>query len=67
MADVNIYECDSLILTPKLKPNTGDQKACKKKNLPWLFGADRKSVPQDHCLASRSDPWMEFSICTAHP
>ena len=35
-----------------LKSNAGDQKVCKKKNLSWLFGADKKSVPRDHYLAS---------------
>ena len=31
--------------TPTLKSNTRDQKVCKKKNLSWLFGADRKIRP----------------------
>ena len=45
MADINIYDSDSLMATPTLKSNSGDQKVCKKKNLPWLFGADRKVCP----------------------
>ena len=31
--------------TPTLKSNAGDQKVCKKKNLSWLFGADRNICP----------------------
>ena len=31
--------------TLALKSNTGDQKVCKKKNLSWLFGTDRKIRP----------------------
>ena len=41
MADVNILERDSL-MKPMLNSNAGDQKVCKKKNLSWLFGVDRK-------------------------
>ena len=47
MADVNIYECDALMANPALKSYPGDQKVCKKKNLPWLFGADRKKFPSE--------------------
>ena len=39
------------MVTPTLKSNAGDQKVCKKKNLSWLFGVDRKICP----LASPSD------------
>ena len=45
MADVNRKERDSLMATPTLKSNAGDRKVCKKKNLSWLFGADRKICP----------------------
>ena len=33
------------MVTPVLKPNAGDQKICKKKNLSWLFDVDRKIQP----------------------
>ena len=46
MADVNVKQCDSFIATPTLKSNAGDRKVCKKKNLSWLFGADRKIRPR---------------------
>ena len=39
MADVNV---GTLMATPTLIPNAGDQKVCKKKNLSLVFGADRK-------------------------
>ena len=42
------------MVTPSLKSNVGDQKVCKKNNLSWLFGADRKICPSDHSLASLS-------------
>ena len=29
--------------TPTFKSNIGDQKVCKKKNISWLVGADRKT------------------------
>ena len=45
MADVKVYKRDLLMMTPTLKSNTADQKVCKKKNLSWLFGADRKICP----------------------
>ena len=59
--------------TPVLKSKAGGQKVCKKKNLSWLFGTDKKSVPRDYCLASQgfvvpnSDPRTDFSVCTSHP
>ena len=33
------------MVTPTLKSNTEDQNVCKKKNLSWFFGADRKVRP----------------------
>ena len=33
MADVNVNECDSFMVTPTLKSNAGDWKVCKRKNL----------------------------------
>ena len=45
MADIHVKERDSLMATPTLKLNVGDQKVCKKKNLLWLFDADRKIHP----------------------
>ena len=33
------------MVTPTLRSNVGDQKVCKKKNLSWLFGTDRKICP----------------------
>ena len=43
MADVNIKQHDLFMATPTLKSNAVDRKVCNKKNLSWLFGADRKS------------------------
>ena len=43
MADINVQELDSWMVTPMLKSDAGDQKVCKKKNLSWLFGADRQN------------------------
>ena len=31
--------------TPTLKSNAGDQRVCKKKNLSWFFGVDKKIRP----------------------
>ena len=77
MAGINVYDRDSLMATPTSKSNSGDQKACKKKNLPWLFGADRKNLSLGitvwHHLAisslvmPNSDPQTDFSIRTSHP
>ena len=44
MADVNIQERDSLMATPTLKSSAGDEKVCKRKNLSWLFGTNRKNL-----------------------
>ena len=40
---------DCLMATPKLKSNAGDHRVCKKKNLLWLFGADRKIGKASWC------------------
>ena len=61
--------------TSTLKSNFGDQKACKKKNLSWLFGVDRKIRPLGSLFGItrlslvmlNSDPRTEFSIHTSHP
>ena len=45
MGDVNVKQCESLMGTPTLKSNIGDQKVCKKMNLSWLFGVYRKIRP----------------------
>ena len=44
MADVNVKQHDSFLATPTLKSNAGDRNVCKKKNLSWLFGADKKNL-----------------------
>ena len=59
--------------TPTLKSNTGGQNVCKKKNLPWLFDADRKIRPSGSLfgitrqsnLMRNSIPRMDFSIHTS--
>ena len=38
---------------PTLKSNAEDQKVCKKKNLSWLFGADRKIRPSGSMTLGR--------------
>ena len=40
--------------TPTFKPNDGDQRESIMVGwlVGWLVGADRKSVPRVHCLAS---------------
>ena len=53
---------------PTLKLNTRDQKVCKKKNLSWLFGVDRKihpsgsqfSITRHSLVMPNSDPQMFF-------
>ena len=53
------------MVTPTLKSNAGDQKVCKKKNLSWLFGADRNIRPSGSLfgitrlcrVVPNSDPW----------
>ena len=74
MADVNVKESVSLMVTPKLKSNARDQNLCKKKKLSWLFGADRKIHPSGslfgitrHSRMPNSDPRIDFSIRTSHP
>ena len=60
-----------LIYGDSLQLNAGDQKVCKKKNLSWSFGADRKFHPSGslfgitrHSLVMpNSDPWTDFSVC----
>ena len=66
---------DSLMETPTLKSSAGDRKVCKKKNLSWLFGVDRKirplgsmfGIPRQSLVMPNSDPRTDFSICTSHP
>ena len=73
MADVKVLEHNSLMATPTLKSNAGDQNVYKKKNLSWLFGADRKICPSGslsgitpHSLVMpNSDPRTDFSIRTS--
>ena len=53
-----------------LSPNAGNQMICKKKNLSWLFGADRKIRPSGTLFGlvmPNSDPRTDFSIRTSHP
>ena len=72
---VNLEERDTLLAPPMLKSNAGDQKVCKKKNLSWLFGADRKTCPsgslfgitRQSLMMPDSDPQMYFSVRTSHP
>ena len=53
-----------------LKSNAEGQKVCKKKNLSWLFGTDRKIRPpgslfgisRQSLVMPNSDPRMDFSI-----
>ena len=45
MVEVNVYELDSITANPTLKSKAGDQMVCKKLNISWLFGADRKICP----------------------
>ena len=59
---------------PTLKPNAGDQKGYKKKNISWLFGADRKILPLGSMFGNiwqslvmpDSDTREDFSIRTSH-
>ena len=59
---------------PMLKSNAGDQKECKKKNLSWLFGADRKIGPsgslfditRQSLVMPNSDPRTDFCIRTSY-
>ena len=54
--------------TPTLKSNAGDRKVCKKKNLSWLSGADRKIRPSGSLfgitpaslMMPNSDPRADF-------
>ena len=65
----------SLMVTPTLKSNAGDQKVCKKKYLALLFGEDRKICPsgslfgitRQRLVMPNSDPQTDFSIRTSHP
>ena len=69
MADVNILECDSLVTPLTLNSNVGDQKVCKKRNLSWLFGADRKVQPSgslQSLVMPNSDPRTDFSSRTSY-
>ena len=57
-------------VTPTLKSNAGDQMVCKKKNLSWLFGVDRKirpsgslfSITRKSLVMQNSDPRTDVSI-----
>ena len=65
---VSVKECDSLMVIPTLKSNAGDQRICKKKNLSWLFGADRNIRPsgslfgitRQSLVMPYSDPRTDF-------
>ena len=39
---VYLSKMAATMVGPTFKSNAGDQNVCKKKNLSWLFGADRK-------------------------
>ena len=55
--------------TPTLNSNAGDQKVYKKKNLSWLFGADRKTRPLGSLFCRvmpNSGPRTDFSVGTSH-
>ena len=65
----------TLLLTPTLKSNAGNQRVCKKKNLSWLFGVDRKIRPswslfgitRRSLVMPNSNPrGTNFSIHTSH-
>ena len=49
MVDDNVKGRGSFMAILTLTSNAGDRKVIKKKNLSWLFGADRKIR---YCLAS---------------
>ena len=71
MADVNVKQHASLMGTPTLKSNAGDQKVCKKKNPSWLFDADRKIVLWDHSAKPHdarqwSSDWIFLSAPHTH-
>ena len=74
MVDVSVKQRNLLMGNLTLKSNAGDQKVCKKKNLSWLFGADRKIRPsgslfgitRQSLVMPNSDPGMEFSIRMTH-
>ena len=61
--------------SPTLKSNDWVQKICKKKNLSWLFGEDRKIRPsgslfgitRQSLVMPNSDPRTDFSVRTSHP
>ena len=75
MVDVNVKEHSLFMAIHTLTLNAGDRKVCKKKNLSWLFGTDRKIRPSGslfgitrHSLVMpNSDPRTDFSIRTSHP
>ena len=54
---------------PTLKSNAADQRVCKKMNISWVFGADRKIRPSKSLLSiirhslvmPISDPRTDFS------
>ena len=58
-----------------LELNSRDQKVSKKKNLSWLYSADRKihssgslfGITQQNPVMPNSDSWTVFSIHTSHP
>ena len=74
MADINLKKYGSLMVTSTLKSNAAGQKVCKKDNLSWLVGADRKICPSGSLFGitwqsfvmPNSDPQMDFSIRTSH-
>ena len=71
----SMYRNLTRLWRPTLKSNAGDQTVCKKKNLSWLFGADRIirtsgllfGITRQSLVMPKSDPRTEFSIHTSHP
>ena len=70
-----LWEGKIEMATATLKSNSGDQNVCKKKNISWLFGADRKTrsleslfgITRQSLMMPNSDPRTNFPIPTSHP
>ena len=63
MADVNVEQHNSFMATPSVKSNAGDRKLCKKRNLSWLFGADRKDRFFYPHLIHMKDSYILLEVC----
>ena len=65
---------DSFMAAPTLKSNAGDRKVCKKRNLLWLFYADRKNpssrslfgITRHSLVMPNNDLRTDFSSRTSH-